>query len=101
ESFDGITLLTSNSRSRFDPAFSRRLDMIIDFPLPSPEERRALWEAHLGEGHGLTPAELNRLAVTADLVGGHIRNAVLTAAVLGRVGWPRHYLRGRPGGPGG
>src|SRR5262249_57421353 len=44
ESFDGITLLTSNSRGRFDTAFSRRLDLVIEFPLPGPEERRALWQ---------------------------------------------------------
>lgn len=82
ESYDGIVLLTSNSRSRFDGAFSRRLDMIIEFPAPGPEERRALWEAHLGAGHRLTTQDLNRLAATVDLAGGHIRNVVLTAAVV-------------------
>lgn len=82
ETFDGITLLTSNSRTRFDESFSRRLDVIVDFPLPGPEERRTLWLAHLGENHGLTQAEINRIAVTADLGGGHIRNVVLLAAVL-------------------
>jgi hypothetical protein len=82
ESFDGITLLTSNSRSRFDSAFSRRLDMIIEFPLPGPEERRSLWHAHLGEHHTLTQQDFNQLAASTDLVGGHIRNAVLAAAVI-------------------
>lgn len=84
ESFDGITILTSNSRSRFDPAFSRRLDMIIDFPIPGPEERRSLWQSHLGKNHSLSQGDLNRLAATADLTGGHIRNVVLAAAVLGQ-----------------
>jgi SpoVK/Ycf46/Vps4 family AAA+-type ATPase len=82
ESFDGITLLTSNSRSRFDSAFSRRLDIIIEFTLPGPEERRSLWQSHLGENHTLTQKDLNQLAAVADLGGGHIRNAVLAAAVL-------------------
>jgi SpoVK/Ycf46/Vps4 family AAA+-type ATPase len=82
ESYDGIVLLTSNSRSRFDGAFSRRLDMIIEFPAPGPEERRGLWVAHLGVEHRLTAYELNRLAATVDLAGGHIRNVVLTAAVV-------------------
>ncbi|HEY7495332.1 MAG TPA: ATP-binding protein, partial [Candidatus Tectomicrobia bacterium] len=82
ESFDGITLLTSNSRMRFDTAFTRRLDLIIEFPLPGPEERRALWMSHLGTAHQLSPKELNQLAAVADVGGGHIRNAVLTAAVL-------------------
>ena len=80
ENFDGIAILTSNSRARFDSAFSRRLDAIIDFPLPGPEERRALWVAHLGGKHGLSMAELNELAATADLAGGQIRNAVFAAA---------------------
>lgn len=81
ESFDGITLLTSNSRLRFDDAFARRLDQIVEFPAPGPEERRRLWLAHLGDNHSLKPAELNQLAATADLCGGHIRNVILTAAV--------------------
>jgi hypothetical protein len=85
ESFDGIAFITSNSRARFDAAFTRRIDAIVDFPAPGPEERRALWLAHLGEAHQLTQAEINRLAASADLTGGHIRNVVLAAAVTARV----------------
>lgn len=84
ETFEGIAILTSNSRARFDPAFCRRLDMIVEFPLPGAEERRTLWLSHLGNHHRLKPRELNLLALSADLAGGHIRNAVLTAAVLAR-----------------
>ncbi|TAH43668.1 MAG: ATP-binding protein [Betaproteobacteria bacterium] len=86
ESYEGITLLTSNSRARFDSAFTRRLDAIIEFPAPGPEERRALWLAHLGEEHVLDAAALNRLAAACDLAGGHIRNAVFCAAALARQG---------------
>ncbi|MCY1079506.1 ATP-binding protein [Archangium lansingense] len=84
ESFDGVALLTSNSKGRFDPAFMRRLDAIIEFPMPGPEERRSLWLSHLGEGHRVAPKDLNRLAAMVELSGGHIRNAVLLAAVLAR-----------------
>lgn len=84
ESFDGIVFLTSNSRARFDPAFFRRLDAIVDFPVPGPMERRSLWQSHLGANHLLTPHEMNQLSAAADLLGGNIRNAVLTAAVLAR-----------------
>lgn len=80
ESFDGIAVLTSNSRARFDSAFTRRLDAIIEFPQPSPDERRALWVAHLGPQHGLTPAELNRISAACELAGGHVRNCTLAAA---------------------
>jgi SpoVK/Ycf46/Vps4 family AAA+-type ATPase len=81
ESYSGITVLTSNGRSRFDDAFSRRFDTILNFPLPGPEERRELWFAHLGPAHTIPNAQLNLVAATAELTGGQIRNAVLHAAV--------------------
>ena len=80
ESFEGIALLTSNSRARFDAAFTRRLDAILEFPAPAPQERRQLWLAHLGERHGLSDAQLNQLAAACDLAGGQVRNATLRAA---------------------
>jgi ATPase family associated with various cellular activities (AAA) len=80
ESYEGIVLLTSNSRSRFDPAFTRRLDDIIDFPAPGPQERRALWQAHLGTRHQVSALALNGVAAACDFAGGHIRNACLAAA---------------------
>lgn len=83
ETFEGIAVLTSNNRSRFDAAFARRLDMIVEFPPPRPEERRALWLSHLGAGHSLSRSEINQLA-TAELCGGDIRNTVLAASVPAR-----------------
>lgn len=84
ETFHGVAVLTSNSKARFDDAFLRRLDTVIEFPLPDVAERRALWSLHLGESPQLDPSVLNNVAALADLPGGHIRNAVLTAALLAR-----------------
>lgn len=81
ESYDGIAVLTSNGRARFDDAFSRRFDAILSFPLPGPQERRDLWLAHLGPEHGVNGGQLNLLSAVAELTGGQIRNAVLRAAV--------------------
>jgi SpoVK/Ycf46/Vps4 family AAA+-type ATPase len=81
ESYDGIAILTSNGRSRFDDAFSRRFDAILTFPLPGPEERRSLWLSHLGPNQDVTAGQINLLAAVAELTGGQIRNAVLRAAV--------------------
>ena len=86
-------LLASNSRERFDPAFVRRLDAILEFPLPEAPARRALWDAHLGTAHALPPAALDRIAVSVELAGGHIRNVVLAAAARARaqsrpITWP-------------
>jgi hypothetical protein len=82
ETYDGVTLLTSNSRQRFDQAFARRLDLVIEFSLPQPQQRLALWRSHLGDQTDVSTQDLNRLAAAVDLCGGHIRNAVLMAAVL-------------------
>ena len=34
ESFDGLAILTTNLRANIDDAFTRRLDAIVDFPVP-------------------------------------------------------------------
>jgi len=81
ESFNGIVILTSNTSTRFDSAFARRFDMVLEFPLPGAEERRELWSSHLGQDHLLSEFDLSHIAISADLAGGQIRNAVLTAAV--------------------
>jgi hypothetical protein len=80
ETHAGIVVLTANSRSRFDPAFARRLDFIIDFSAPDAQARRDLWLAHLGTASACDATQINRLAALADLSGGNIRNAVLAAA---------------------
>jgi hypothetical protein len=84
ETFHGVAVLTSNSKARFDDAFLRRLDAVVEFPLPDVAERRVLWSLHLGEAPQLDSAVLNAVAALVDLPGGHIRNAVLTAALLAR-----------------
>jgi SpoVK/Ycf46/Vps4 family AAA+-type ATPase len=79
ENHPGITILTTNSRERIDNAFTRRLDAIVDFPLPGFQERLNLWLSHLGER---CPDEklCRTLASYCDISGGQIRNVVLTAA---------------------
>ena len=84
EEFDGIALLATNSRDRFDPAFARRLDAILEFPMPEAPARRDLWHAHLGDAHDLDTVQLDRLALSVDLAGGHIRNIVIAAAARSR-----------------
>ncbi|KUN75913.1 ATP-binding protein [Streptomyces griseoruber] len=82
ESFDGIALLTTNLRANIDEAFTRRLDLVIDFPFPDREQRLALWRhglVHVPCAEGVDPAPLAR---EFELAGGSIRSAVVTAAYL-------------------
>ena len=79
ESHPGIVILTTNSRERIDNAFTRRLDSIVEFPLPGFEERLHLWRSHFGE-RGPGEDVYRHLASICDLAGGQVRNVVLTAA---------------------
>ena len=79
ETHTGIVLLTSNSRERIDNAFTRRLDAIVEFPLPGFEERLHLWRSHFGE-RGPGDIIYRHLASMCDFSGGQLRNVVLTAA---------------------
>ncbi|MEM6846495.1 MAG: ATP-binding protein [Pseudomonadota bacterium] len=83
ETFDGIVCLTTNNRERIDAAFARRIDQVVEFPLPGPNERRLIWLLHLGESD-LAGAQINRLAAQIDLAGGHIANIAETAALMAR-----------------
>ncbi|MET9611355.1 ATP-binding protein [Kitasatospora indigofera] len=82
ESFDGIAILTTNLRANLDEAFTRRLDVIVDFPVPDAEHRRALWDRTLGPE--VPRADDLDLAFCArfELAGGSIRACAVTAAYL-------------------
>jgi hypothetical protein len=81
ESFDGIAILATNLRANLDEAFARRLDAIVDFPVPDEEQRRLLWDRCLGplvpRGEDL---DLDFCARAFELSGGNIRNVAAAAA---------------------
>ncbi|WP_307539005.1 ATP-binding protein [Streptomyces sp. V3I8] len=80
ESFDGIALLTTNLRANIDEAFTRRLDLVIDFPFPDPEQRLALWRHSLAAVPCADDTDPSSVARDFELAGGSIRSAVVTAA---------------------
>jgi len=57
ENHPGVVILTSNSKERIDNAFNRRLDVIIDFPLPGSEDdlitQQDIWQGLMAEFHKL------------------------------------------------
>ena len=83
EAFDGIAVLATNLRSNLDEAFARRLDALIDFPMPDLEHRRRLWERSLRpDVPRADDIDLEFMATTFELSGGHIRNVALAAAFM-------------------
>ncbi len=81
ERFDGMAILTTNLRANLDEAFLRRLDAIVDFPVPDVADRRRLWVRNLG---GSLPVgddlDLDFLARRFALSGGNIRNIAIGTA---------------------
>ncbi len=83
ESFDGVTILTSNFPENIDDAFARRIKIKVEFPFPGEEERAKLWEVMVPKAaEASRDIEYARLARTFELAGGHIKNAVLRAAFM-------------------
>jgi hypothetical protein len=83
ESFDGVSVLTTNAESSIDPALQRRLNFRIRFPEPEVDEREQLWRQLLPPQAGLNDGvDFHALAERFDMTGGYIKNAVVRAAVI-------------------
>jgi len=83
EEYAGIAILTTNFRHNLDEAFTRRLRFIIEFSLPTQEERRRMWEHILPMNTAICQdLDLDFLAGRFELTGADIRNIALRAAFL-------------------
>jgi hypothetical protein len=82
ESFDGVSVLTTNFESSIDQALQRRLNFRIRFPEPEVAERAELWKKLLPPETALEGAPFDRLAERFDMTGGYIKNAIVRAAVI-------------------
>ncbi|MFD8161915.1 ATP-binding protein [Streptomyces malaysiensis] len=83
ETFDGLAILATNLRANLDDAFTRRLDLVVDFPLPDAGHRRRLWDRSLGTAlPRATDLDLDFCAESFELAGGNIRSVAVTAAYL-------------------
>jgi hypothetical protein len=81
EAYPGAVILATNFRRNIDDAFARRLDFVIDFPFPEPDDRRRIWRLVLpSEAPLAEDVDLDFLASHFKLSGGAIRNCSLAAA---------------------
>lgn len=82
ENYQGIVLVTSNLVENIDRAFQRRMDVVVPFYLPQPEQRMRILELHLPIDHEVDFHYLQHVASRCVLTGGQIRNATLHASLL-------------------
>jgi AAA+ superfamily predicted ATPase len=82
EAYDGIVILATNFEKNVDDAFLRRIHERIDFIVPGPDEREAIWRRNLPTTAPVDELDLVWLARRFEMSGGQIRNAVIHAAFL-------------------
>jgi SpoVK/Ycf46/Vps4 family AAA+-type ATPase len=81
EQFDGVAILTTNLRANVDEAFLRRIDVLVEFPVPDRDNRRRIWAMQLKPELPTTgEIDLAFCAKAFEMSGGNIRNVVLAAA---------------------
>lgn len=81
EGFPGLVILATNLRKNIDAAFTRRLQVIVEFPAPDVAGRARIWRKVWPAAAPVDPSvDPVLLAERFDLSGGHIRNIALAAA---------------------
>jgi len=82
ESYNGLVILASNQRANIDDAFVRRLQTIIQFPIPRPEERYEIWRKTFPPQIAISDdIDWRYIATRHELTGAGILNVTHYCAV--------------------
>jgi hypothetical protein len=81
EAYRGLAILATNMKSALDPAFTRRLRFIVNFPFPGTVERKLIWQKVFPPQMPMAELDFDRLA-RLNLTGGSIHNIAVNAAFL-------------------
>jgi len=104
ETFEGFVIISTNFAGNVDSAFQRRLQAMVEFPVPDADARERLWRLHLPLSACDTSVDIAELT-TISLAGGSIRNVAVAAAFMAveqgsdisrdmlRVGLEREYRK--------
>lgn len=81
ERFEGVVVLATNIPHVLDAALDRRILYRVEFQLPSPTMRQAIWSVHLPPEMPLSDdVDVAFLGRRFEFAGGYIKNSVLLAA---------------------
>jgi SpoVK/Ycf46/Vps4 family AAA+-type ATPase len=96
EAYRGLAILTTNMKQALDPAFTRRIRFVVQFPFPDEHDRAEIWRRAFPAATPTAGLDVPRLA-RLNVAGGNIRNIAMGAAFLAAdVGEPvgmSHVLR--------
>ena len=75
EDHDGVVIIATNLAHNIDAAFSRRMQFVLQFPLPDTESRERLWQAMFPpQAPRAKDLDISFLARQFEFAGGDIRN---------------------------
>lgn len=75
EDFPGVVILASNLKANLDDAFARRFQSMIQFNIPSPHERKRIWEKAFSTKSVLEDqVDLDEISRKYEMTGGGIIN---------------------------
>lgn len=84
ENYNGLIILATNLKPNIDQAFSRRIQSMINFPIPSYKERIILWVNALNGIAELDKKFIDQIANTYEISGGVIKNVIQYAWLLSK-----------------
>ena len=91
EAHPGLVILASNFKGNIDKAFTRRFQSMIEFELPSSEERLALWKNNLPKSIPLeNSVSLEAFSKKYDITGANIVNVIQYACLETIAGNHKH-----------
>eukprot|EP00898_Chlorokybus_atmophyticus_P008869 jgi/Chlat1/8984/Chrsp94S00697 len=80
EKHEEVMIMATSRPQDVDDAVHRRVALAVNFPAPDASSREKIWRAHAPERLKLAPdVDWKKLAVTYELTGGLIKNAILQA----------------------
>ena len=83
EVFEGCAIITTNLQQNIDEAFLRRFGAVVEFPLPTPDERFRLWQRAFPPDAPRHPnLDIKYLADQFNIAGGAIINASINACIM-------------------
>lgn len=80
--FEGVLILATNRIGEMDAALERRISLIVEFPNPTFEQRKAIWKGLLPSKMPLAKDVTHDELAKYEITGGLIKNIVLQAARL-------------------
>ena len=83
EQYQGVVVLATNLQRNLDDAFLRRMQEVVEFPLPDDVLRERIWRGHFPpDAPREDDIDFTFLARQFKLTGGNIKNIVLSAAFM-------------------